>query len=150
MHRSILSMLFTVAVASLFAGSPIHWSFATKEGVNGQNYLALRAVCDEGWHFYALTLPREDGPLPTMITVAPSPLFTSGTIIEPHAIEVEDPNFLMLVRYHGHDAEFLVPIERLGKDAFNVTGNVMYMCCNDKTCLPPVTVEFSVPFPAVK
>ena len=25
-----------------------------------------------------------------------------------------------------------------------------FMCCNDKMCLPPVTVKFSVPVAAVK
>lgn len=150
MRRILFSLLFTMAAAIAFAGSPVNWSFTTKEAANGRTYVALRAICEEGWHIYALTLPRDDGPFPTLITVAASPAFTAGPILEPPPVEVEDPNFQMLVRYHGHEAEFLIPIERLSKDAFDVVGSVEYMCCNDKTCLPPVTVEFSVPFPATK
>lgn len=150
MRRSLLSLVLAMATAIAFAGSPVSWSFATKEAANGRTYVALRALCQEGWHIYALTLPRDDGPFPTIISVTPSPAFKAGETLEPAPVEVEDPNFQMLVRYHGHEVEFLIPIDRLSKEAFNVAGTVEYMCCNDKTCLPPVSVEFNVPFPAAK
>lgn len=150
MQRSLLSLLALLLVAIAFAGNPVSWTFATKETATGQTVLTLQATCEEGWHLYALTLPRDDGPFPTVIAVAPSTSFKAGMPVEPAPIEVEDPNFQMLVRYHGHTTEFTVPVERLSKEAFNVEGSVEYMCCNDKMCLPPVTVKFSVPFPAVK
>ncbi len=45
---------------------------------------------------YALTLPRDDGPFPTVIAVTPSASFNPGAPVEPAPIEVEDPNFQML------------------------------------------------------
>lgn len=150
MRRSILNLLATFLLAPCFAGNPVSWWFTTKETATGKTVVALQATCEEGWHLYALTLPREDGPFPTVISVAPSDLFTAGAPMEPPPVEVEDPNFQMLVRYHGYVTEFTIPIERLSNDGFNVEGAVEYMCCNDKMCLPPVTVKFSVPFPAVK
>jgi DsbC/DsbD-like thiol-disulfide interchange protein len=150
MQRSVLTLFWSLFVAAVFAGNPVSWSFTTKETATGQPVAVLQATCEEGWHLYALTLPREDGPFPTVISVTPSDLFKAGAPVEPQPVEVEDPNFQMLVRYHGHVTEFTVPIERLSKEAFTVEGAVEYMCCNDKMCLPPVTVKFSVPFPAVK
>lgn len=151
MRRVLLPFLFIVSAPALFAGGPISWKFASQETLNGTTHVTLRAICEEGWHLYALTLPRDDGPFPTVIRVTGSPAYEqAGPVIEPAPIEVEDPNFQMLVRYHGHEAEFIVPIKRLSKEAFNVEGEVEFMCCNDRMCLPPVTVKFSVPLPAVK
>ena len=150
MQRSLLSILASLLVAIAFAGNPVSWTFATKETAAGQTVVTLQATWEEGWHLYALTLPREDGPFPTVIAVTPSAAFKAGTPVEPAPVEVEDSNFQMLVRYHGHVTEFTIPIERLSNDGFNVEGAVEYMCCNDKMCLPPVTVKFSVSFPAVK
>lgn len=150
MQRTLLTIIASLFVAMAFAGNPVSWSFATKETATGQTVVTLQATCEEGWHLYALTLPRDDGPFPTVIALTPSASFKAGAPVEPAPIEVEDPNFQMLVRYHGHTTEFTVPVERLSKEEFNVEGSVEYMCCNDKMCLPPVTVKFSVPFPAVK
>lgn len=150
MHRSLATAITVLISAMTFGGNPVSWSFGTKETATGKTVVTLQATCEEGWHLYALTLPREDGPFPTVITVAPSSAYKAGAVVEPPPVEFEDPNFQMLVRYHGHTTEFIIPIERLAKTAFNVEGSVEYMCCNDKMCLPPVTVKFSVPFPAVK
>lgn len=150
MRRFLLPFFFLLLSHGLLAGGPVSWKFTTKEGADGKTLVALQATCEEGWHLYALTLPRDDGPFPTVITVLPSEYYKAGAPEEPAPIEVDDPNFQMLVRYHGHETEFTIPIERLSKAAFTMEGSVEFMCCNDKTCLPPVTEKFSIPFPAVK
>lgn len=150
MRRILQSFLFVFLTNALWASGPVTWRFGTKEAADGAIQVTLRAICEEGWHLYALTLPRDDGPFPTVITVLPSENFRAGAPMEPAPIEVDDPNFQMLVRYHGHETEFTIPVERLSKAAFTVEGSVEFMCCNDKTCLPPVTEKFSIPFPAVK
>jgi DsbC/DsbD-like thiol-disulfide interchange protein len=150
MRRIFLPFIFLLLSQAMLAGGPVSWKFATKETADGKLVVTLRAICEEGWHLYALTLPRDDGPFPTVISVVPSASYKAGPPMEPAPTEVEDPNFQMVVRYHGHETEFTIPVERLSKEAFNVEGSVEFMCCNDKMCLPPVTEKFSVPFPAVK
>lgn len=150
MPRILQSFLFVLVTNALWASGPVTWRFGTKEAADGAIQVTLRAICEEGWHLYALKLPRDDGPFPTVIHVTPSALYSVGEPIEPAPTEVEDPNFQMLVRYHGHEAEFIVPVKRISKEAFQVDGEVEFMCCNDKMCLPPVTVKFSVPVAAVK
>ena len=150
MRQLLLPLVFLIMSNMALAGGPVTWKFAAKEAADGTVQVTLHASCEEGWHLYALTLPRDDGPFPTVIRVAPSTLYEAGTVIEPQPTEVEDPNFQMLVCYHGHETEFSVPVKRTTKEAFNVVGDVEFMCCNDKMCLPPVTVKFSVPVAAVK
>jgi DsbC/DsbD-like thiol-disulfide interchange protein len=133
-----------------FAGNPVKWSFSSEVAADGSVQVLLTAMCEEGWHLYALELPRDDGPLATIVTADPSGAYAqTGPVVEPKPVEVEDPNFLMLVRYHEGTCTFRLPIRRLIPEAFMVTGRVEYMCCNDKMCLPPVKVEFSVPLAKV-
>lgn len=151
MQRLLSVLFFLWASAQCFAGAPVKWTFGVETTTEGLANVTLTAECEEGWHLYALTLPRDDGPFPTVIRLAPSTTYEqAGAIVEPAPIELEDPNFQMLVRYHGHATTFSIPVRRLSNGAMNIIGDVEYMCCNDKMCLPPVTVKFSVPLPAVK
>ncbi|MFT3885020.1 MAG: protein-disulfide reductase DsbD family protein [Flavobacteriales bacterium] len=147
--RVLLSALALVHVLLAAASGPISWTFASEPAADGKVLVRLMAVCEEGWHIYALTLPRDDGPLPTVIrNTGVGTYKLDGAIAEPAAEEVDDPNFGMKVRYHAGTTTFTLPIERLTDDAFEVTGEVEFMSCNDKTCLPPRTVKFTVPVPA--
>jgi thiol:disulfide interchange protein DsbD len=150
--RHTLTILSLLLTALAFGQEhPVRWSFAAETGPADAPVVALHADCDEGWHYYALTLPREDGPFPTVVRLDPSAAYeAAGPVVEPVPVEVEDPNFMMLVRYHGDDSAFRLPLKRLTNEAFTASGDVEFMCCNDKMCLPPVKVKFSVPFPAVK
>jgi thiol:disulfide interchange protein DsbD len=150
--RPLLSLLLALSLAPARGqGHPVRWSFMAEQDTSGAPVVALHANCDEGWHYYALTLPREDGPFPTVIHLAPSAAYqAAGPVVEPLPVEVEDPNFMMMVRYHGDGTVFRLPLKRLSNEAFNVEGGVEFMCCNDQMCLPPTTVKFNVPFPAVK
>lgn len=151
MQRSAFFGLALFLALRTFAGGPISWTFTPITAANGQEEVQLQALCEQGWHIYALTLPRDDGPFPTVIRVNGSADFEmAGNIVEPDPEEVEDPNFMMLVRYHAGEVVFSAPIKRMTNAAFAVEGEVEFMCCNDNMCLPPEIVKFSVPFPSVK
>ncbi len=149
MHRSfaLLSSVLLL-MASAMAGGPVTWSFGSATGANGQVEVQLKATCEEGWHIYALTLPRDDGPFPTSVKVNTATDHKAGAVVEPRPEEAYDPNFGMDLRFHSGTVVFTVPVERTGTAAFTVTGEVEYMACNDKTCLPPAVVPFSVTVPA--
>ncbi len=164
MRRLLSTLVFLWASALSFAGAPVKWTFGVETTTEGLAMVTLTAECEEGWHLYALTLPRDDGPFPTVIRLTPSATYEqAGAIVEPTPFELEDPNFQMLVRYHEHSTIFRIPVKRLvkkglfrklfsrhSKKIIDIDGEVEYMCCNDKMCLPPVTVKFSVPLPAAK
>lgn len=143
-----LPSILSLALPLLLQG-PVTWQFSSGPAEAERLEVRLEATCEPGWHIYALTLPREDGPLPTVVRVEPSPAFSvAGAVVEPRPQEVEDPNFGMLVRYHAGTVPFIIPIQRTTKEAFTVTGEVEFMVCNDKTCLPPMAVPFKVQVPA--
>ncbi len=144
MRRATLLFPFISAVAfsqTPVKLDPVKWTANTEVGTNGEVDLKAMAVMEEGWHVYALTLPRNDGPLPTIVAHVPSTDYTLvGSVLEDKPEEVEDPNFAMLVRHHSHNATFIQRIKRNSAAAFEVKGTVEYMACNNSMCLPPVTV----------
>ncbi len=148
--RSLLICCTLLLQGAAWAGGPVKWTFSIAEGPDTTRVL-MTATCEEHWHLYAMKLPNDEGPLPTTFRLVPSESYQLvGEVQGPVPTEVEDPNFMMLVRYHAGEAVFSAPIKRLTKEAFVVEGEVEFMCCNDKMCLPPEIVKFSVQFPAVQ
>lgn len=147
--RLLLPVTGSVLVTAALAGGPVSWQFAAAPA--GQDTLEVRlsATCEAGWHIYALSLPSDEGPLPTVIELQEGTAFRpAGTPQEPEPIEEHDPNFGMLVRYHGGTVTFVQPMQRHAPGPQQLHGSVEYMACNDKTCLPPRTVEFTLSIPA--
>lgn len=127
------------------ADPPVAWSFAAVPGDDGLVRVELRAALEPGWHLYATVLPSDEGPLPTVFRfVASEGYEVVGELMEPGPEEEYDPNFGMVVRYHSGTPVFTLLVRRRSAGAFAVEGGVEYMVCDDTTCLPPVTVPFSI------
>ncbi len=147
--RLFLLIIGSVLARTLIAGGPVKWMFAATPAQGDTIEVRMSATCEPGWHIYALTLPSDEGPLPTVIDVdAGTGYQLVGEAVEPEPIEENDPNFGMIVRYHAETATFIQPVERNSTGAFTIHGSVEYMACNDMTCLPPNTVEFTVDIPS--
>lgn len=142
-------MFLILSVLSLFPsvppGSPVSWVFSSSAGADGHVNIVLTAKVEEGWHIYATALPADDGPIATSIRFKPSEGYTlHGALHGPEPEEVYDPNFGMMVRYHDGSPVFIQAIVPLARNAFEVEGEVEYMVCSDRTCLPPKTVPFRI------
>lgn len=130
---------------------PVQWSFVAKPADDGLVSVELTATVEEGWHIYATRLENDLGPIPTAVRFdANGALVPVGGLAEPEPEEVFDPNFDMQVRYHSGMPVFAQRFKVTTKDAGTVTGEVEFMVCNDKTCLPPEVVKFSIPIPTDK
>jgi DsbC/DsbD-like thiol-disulfide interchange protein len=150
MLRSILLFVLLLAAALVSrAGGPVSWTFEPSVHADGRVQVLLKVTCEEGWHIYAMALPREDGPIPTSIQLTSSASYSVGPVSEPTPETAYDANFAMELRFHSGVAVFSVPLQRLNNGPLTVTGEVEYMACNDKTCLPPKVVPFSVTVPAL-
>ena len=143
MHTLFLS-LFLIALNS--SAPPVHWTFSAKHQADGLVAVHCDAELDSGWHIYATVLPGNEGPIPTSVRILPAP--GHGPVLavtEPTPVEEYDPNFGMVVRYHDGAPRFTATLRPTRSGAsITVKGEVEYMVCNDKTCLPPVIVPFEV------
>ena len=123
----------------------VTWQFSSVSNGPKEVVITLTAQIDEGWHMYATDLPSDEGPLPTEFRFTESELYViDGDLIESEPVEQFDPNFSVVVKHHSGSPEFKMKLNRRTTEAFTVKGEVEYMVCNDRTCLPPAVVPFSI------
>ncbi len=153
MKKTLFSTLFLL-LAFLFAANsqilkPVKWSFETKKISNVEYELIMKAEMDNGWHIYGSNLPA-DGPIPTTFKfISSSDYKLSGKLIEPKPIEEFDKVLEMKLQFYNDVAQYRQKVEMISDKPFKVTGELEYMACNDKTCLPPETIEFSFDLPGI-
>lgn len=144
MHALIIS----AALSAMAPAGPVTWSFTTVPAHDGLMAVELTATVVEGWHIYATKLENDLGPVPTSIRFAPNEsIQLVGELGEPTPEEVFDPNFEMQVRYHSGTPVFVQYFKPAVNGELVVKGEVEFMVCNDKTCLPPVVVTFALDVP---
>ena len=143
-------LLFVLFIALPFLGisqvqKPVKWSFTSKKTTDNNFEIHLTATVENGWHIYSQTTP-EGGPYPTSIQFSKNPLLTmSGEVKEVGKLEVHDePLFGVQVKQYSNKVDFLQVIKVKGNAKTTVKGSVEFMVCNNKQCLPPETLEFSV------
>ena len=130
---------------------PVKWECTYKEidEVNGE--LVLTAKIEPNWHTYSQVKQGNDGPLPTVFKFVKTPDYDlNKEVVEPDPIRLHSDVFDADVAMFSIEAVFIQKIKRNTKDAFDVMGEVEFMCCNDIQCLPPRTVKFTVKIPQNK
>lgn len=123
---------------------PVKWSYSFESINEKEAYVVFTAKIEKGWHVYSLHI-GDGGPVATSFTFNKSKDFElEGTPTEsPKAISAYDKNFAMNISWHEHEAVFKQKI-KLNKPNVKVTGTLEYMVCNDRQCLPPEDIDFSV------
>jgi len=141
-------LLFFASLFLLFSTSaevlkPVKWTFDIKYPKDGEAVLYFNATIDKGWHVYAMDL-KPDGPIPTSFSIDKSPDFElMGSVQSETKPTVKyDSSFMMKLGSYGSKAVFYVPIKIKTTKNFQVKGHLQFMCCNDKSCLPPEDVDF--------
>jgi DsbC/DsbD-like thiol-disulfide interchange protein len=123
--------------------TPVHWSYAAKKINNHEAVLFLKATIDEGWHIYSQTV-KDGGPVKTSVTFTPSTAYTPiGSTIEPMPVTRNEKVFNMAVSYFEKSVIFQQKI-KLKVNQTIVKGTLEYMTCNNKQCLPPEDIDFTI------
>lgn len=151
MKKALFSIFF-LFLAFLFTANsqilqPVKWSFDTKKISNEEFELILKASIDKGWHMYGTDIP-EKGPIPTSFKFNSSEDYELvGKLETPKPIEEYDNVIEMHLQYFEHNAKFRQRVKMKTDKPFQVTGELEFMACNDRTCTPPELVEFSFNLP---
>ncbi|MFW5822207.1 MAG: cytochrome c biogenesis protein CcdA [Tangfeifania sp.] len=145
-----IALILTLHLLAFFAGAqiiePIKWSFDSKQ--DGKNVeLIFTASIDENWNLYDTELP-EGGPIPTSVVFNDSTKFefVGGLQKKPEPVEKYDPTFMMDLRYFTNEATLTHDIRLKTDEPVEISGHVLFMGCDDETCLPPNEAEFSFTF----
>ena len=125
---------------------PVEWSTSVEKISDDTYMLVSKANIEKGWHLYAQDVP-EDGPIPTTFSYnLDEELVLLGLTKELEGHIVDDPVFLMKIKYFEEYAEFRQAIKVSNNRLSSVLGEVEFMVCDDTRCLPPsyVDLEFNL------
>ena len=136
--------LFIILSASAQMENPVQWSYSAKKIADKTYELHITANLEGKWHIYAQD--AGEGPVPTEFSFTTNPLVKmDGKVKEVGKLEKSyDPNFKSVLKYYGSKVDFVQKVKLKSNATTVVAGTVTYMVCNDKKCLPPKDVPFSV------
>lgn len=138
----MVALFFTVAAFAQIE-EPVKWSYAAKKTSATEAVVFVKATIEPGWHIYSQFV-KDGGPIATTITFTQGKDYTLvGKAAEPKAITKYEDTFKMNVSYFENSVIFQQKVKLKGKEA-NIKGKVEFMTCNDRKCLPPDEVSFSV------
>jgi thiol:disulfide interchange protein len=148
-----LALAFIIVMNSLLMPlqsqilQPVTWSFAQeKKGANVWE-LQFTAIIDEGWSIYGLDI-EPGGPIATSIDINKTDDFRMvGGMQAPMAEIKFDPNFDMELAMYNREVTFRQTVEVISENPVKVTGELVFMCCDATSCLPPDYVEFAFNLP---
>lgn len=137
----IISCLSLSAFAQIEA--PVKWSYGVKKTGKDQAVIFIKATIEKGWHIYSQTV-KDGGPVKTAIKFNPSSDYlVTGQPTAPKPISKFEQAFKMDVEYYENQVIFQQKVSLKNGQA-TVKGTIEYMACNNKECLPPEDVDFSV------
>lgn len=142
MRASFLTLIYILLSGTwAFSQEKIQWSF---DFVPYPASLQISAKIENGWHLYALDLDPSIGPVPTQIVLEKNKAVQVLNAFEANtkAKQSYDPNFGAEVSYFENSFEARNRIKV--KKPTTVKGELTYMLCDDKRCLPPQTVPFEI------
>lgn len=136
-------MMFAVAVNAQI-NNPVMWTYSAKKIADKTYELHLTAAIDGNWHMYS----QEDknAPAPTTISYTANPLvsFDGKTKEVGKMVKSFDKNFNMVLKYYARQVDFVQKIKLKSSVATVVKGTINYTVCNDRQCLPPRDVPFTI------
>lgn len=145
MKRIISTIVLAVIIHTSFGQilNPVNFTYKTVKKANNQYEVHIRTALDPKWHIYSINNP-DGGALPTSLT------FTNASKIG-EAREVGkvktifEKEFNVNQKFYEDKVEFVQLVKLLPGNK-KITGNIEYMTCNDRQCLPPKKTSFEIPF----
>lgn len=139
----LLTLLFAPGVSAQIMDDPTVWKFEAKK-LEGNKYdLIFHCDVKNGWHIYSLD-PGGDGSFlpPEFVVKTNADIKLVGKVRESGKIIHETIEDIGTVHYYKN-VDYIQTVE-LAKENMVVKGEYTYMTCNDETCLPPRTKDFSI------
>ena len=140
---TLLAFLLSITSMVALAQSPVHFSVQQKQTAPDELVVTFSGTIAPGWHVYSTGLPA-DGPTSATLTTEVAEGVKANGKLTPKGKEISkhDNLFGMNLRYFENSVTFVQKYKITGK-TYKVKGFLEYGACNDESCMPPSTVEFS-------
>ena len=146
MKKIVFASIFMFIVNIGFAQveNPVNWTFSATKISAKQYELHMSAAVEGNWHIYAQD--AGEGPEPTSFTFVKNPLVKlDGKVKEIGKLESHyDANFKSTLKFYNGKVDFVQKVNVKSTANTVIKGSVLFMVCNDKRCLPPKEIPFSI------
>lgn len=142
----LIALAFSAGFASAQSVSPVSWKFSSKKVNEGVYEIQMVADIQAGWHLYSQSQPKDAIAIPTSFSFNKNPLLVlDGKIVEQGKLEkFTDKDLGVSANQYSKQVVFVQRVKAKSKAKTAVTGKVEFQTCDDKKCLPPKTVTFTV------
>ena len=146
MTGSFLMFSLIITTAVLKAQEVVKWTFQAKFIADKTYEIHFTSTIQNPWHIYSQTSP-EGGAFPTKIVFNKNPLVSiEGKVKEVgKVVSKYEEVFETTVKYFEGQADFVQKIKLKASAKTKLSGSIEFMACNDEQCLPPKTIQFSIP-----
>jgi hypothetical protein len=147
MKRFVFFLLMATGISAANAQlNPVSWSFTSKKIADKTYEIHLTASMQSGWHLYSQVQPEDAIAIPTGFKINSNPLMSlEGKIKEVGKMEkFHDAKLEVSANQYADKVDFVQVVKLKANVKTNLTGSVEYQTCDDKKCLPPKTVNFSI------
>jgi len=129
----------------MYAQNPVTWNVTAKKTSDKVYEIHLTATIAEPWHVYSQTTP-EGGPVATTVAFGKNPLVILDSTAKEigKLIQKHEGVFGVDVKYYEGSLDLVQVVRLKRKVKTTLSGSVTFMVCNDRECLPPKNVPFSV------
>jgi hypothetical protein len=147
MKKVITLFSFILLAVIVKAQNPVTWSFTAIKLEDKKYEIRMTATIQSGWHVFSQTQPEDAIAIPTSFSLNSNPLLIlDGKIREVGKMEkFRDEKLDISANQYSGTVSFVQTVKLKATAKTNITGNVEFQTCNDEKCLPPKTINFSVP-----
>jgi thiol:disulfide interchange protein DsbD len=146
MKKLYVCALLLLSSVMVFAQSSkqVKWTFTAKKIADKTYEVHMTANINGNYHIYAQQ--GGDGPVSTTFNFTRNPvLVLDGKVKEIGKLKkAYEEAFDSEVRYYEKTVNFVQIVKVRGNAKSNLAGKVEFMVCNDRECLPPSQIDFSV------
>ncbi len=142
----IIAVILATAFTSQAQLNPVSWTFTAVKVSDKMYEIHFKATIQNKWHLYSQKQPDNAVINPTEFVINANPLFKlDGKVKEVGKMEVfKDASLGVSAHQYSNTVDFVQKIKLNAKVKTNFSGTVEYQTCDDKKCLPPKKVNFSV------
>jgi Disulphide bond corrector protein DsbC len=141
----LFSLLIAAEMMQAQSSKQVEWTYTAKKLADKTYEVHINAAIGNNYHLYAQNV-GVDGPVPTTFSFVKNPLviFDGKTKEIGKVVKKYEPAWPGTVNYYEKTVDFVQVVKLKGDIKTSLAGNVEFMVCNDKQCLPPSKTEFSV------
>ncbi len=141
-----LFFLSVVGVTNAQMLNPIQWTYTAKKIADKTYEVHLTASIQNTWHLYSQSQPTNAIVQPTEILFKKNPLIMlDGNIKEVGKMELfKDEKLKISANQYADKVDFVQKIKLKSNTKTNLVGSVEYQTCDDKKCLPPKKIDFTI------